>query len=92
MVSAGDGAEALERFPQERPALVFLDLEMPRLEGMRALPELRRLDPAVAVVILTAYGDTRSVVEGLCLGGLGPLSWRLDWWSPSFRTTRRVSD
>ena len=68
VISAEDGAAALERFARERPALVFLDLEMPRLGGMKALPELRRLDPAVAVVIVTAYGDTRAVVEAMRLG------------------------
>ena len=48
VITARDGAEALERLG-ERPDVVLTDIEMPRVNGLRLLEELRRLGvPAVA--------------------------------------------
>jgi two-component system chemotaxis response regulator CheY len=57
---AADGLEALEVARRERPALVFLDVDMPRLNGIEACRQLR-LDEAThgaTIVMLTAaHGD-----------------------------------
>jgi CheY-like chemotaxis protein len=57
---ANDGVEALELARRERPALVFLDVDMPRLDGIEACRALRA-EPATAemtIVMLTAaHGD-----------------------------------
>lgn len=55
-VTAEDGVEALERAAEERPDLVLLDIEMPRLDGLETLRRLRahpELD-GVPVVMVTA--------------------------------------
>ncbi|MBI4634776.1 MAG: sigma-54-dependent Fis family transcriptional regulator [Candidatus Rokubacteria bacterium] len=65
---AEDGEIALERFRQERPAVVLLDLEMPKRGGMETLPELRQIDPRASVIILTGYRDIPSVVAAMRLG------------------------
>jgi two-component system, OmpR family, alkaline phosphatase synthesis response regulator PhoP len=65
---ARDGAEALAFALQWQPALLILDLVMPKLEGMRVLRELREGDSRVAVLILTARGDEADKVRGLKLG------------------------
>jgi len=58
---AADGVEALEVARRERPSLVFLDVDMPRLNGIEACRELRG-DEATAeatIVMLTAaHGDS----------------------------------
>jgi two-component system LytT family response regulator len=49
---AGDGLEAVKAAAELRPDVVFLDIQMPRLDGFEVM-EL--LDPAIAVVFVTAY-------------------------------------
>ena len=45
VVTAEDGAAALQQVQREHPAVILMDLSMPRLRGMDALPEIKRLDP-----------------------------------------------
>src|SRR5207244_3460527 len=55
VVTAADGEEALERVQQEQPALVILDVVMPRMNGFEVLRALKS-DPAtepIAVIMLT---------------------------------------
>jgi two-component system chemotaxis response regulator CheY len=58
---AADGVEALEVAAHERPSLVFLDVDMPRLDGIEVCRRLRDDDPAgdLTIVMLTAaHGDS----------------------------------
>jgi CheY-like chemotaxis protein len=60
---AGDGLEAVEQAVRERPEIVFLDIDMPKLNGIEACRRLRS-DPATAgatIVMLT--GDSGDVAE-----------------------------
>jgi two-component system alkaline phosphatase synthesis response regulator PhoP len=65
---ARDGAEALANALQWQPALLILDLVMPKIDGMRVLRELREQECRVAVLILTARGEEADKVRGLKLG------------------------
>jgi CheY-like chemotaxis protein len=58
--TAADGAEALELAQREAAALrlVLLDLNMPRMDGEQALPELRRLCPQAPVVLMSGHSET----------------------------------
>ncbi len=51
---AGDGAEGLLRFREQRPDCVFLDLTMPVMDGFEALTEILAIDPTTLVIICTA--------------------------------------
>src|SRR5919197_1595471 len=55
--SAADGAEALRRVGGARYDLVVLDLLLPRVNGLTVLSELRRTQPELPVVILSARAD-----------------------------------
>jgi CheY-like chemotaxis protein len=58
---AADGVEALEVARQERPSLVFLDVDMPRLDGIEACRRLREDEATrdTTIVMLTAaHGDS----------------------------------
>jgi two-component system alkaline phosphatase synthesis response regulator PhoP len=65
---ARDGAEGLERALSLRPDLVLLDVMMPRLNGYEVLEELRRADPELVVLMLTAKGEEHDKVRGLRAG------------------------
>jgi len=59
LAEAGDGMAALETAQRERPEIVFLDYDMPRLNGIETCRRLRA-DPATAgatIVMLTAMSD-----------------------------------
>ena len=68
VLTAPDGGQALETIRQEDPALVLLDLQMPRLSGFDVLRTLREegLDPTVIVV--TAHGTLENAIEAMRAG------------------------
>ena len=66
--TARDGADALVRFSEKRPDAVLLDVMMPKKNGFAVCEELRRLDPLVPVIFLTAKDAEVDQVRGIALG------------------------
>jgi DNA-binding response OmpR family regulator len=60
------GADALKALAQARHALVLLDLGLPDMDGLQVLEALRRANPNVPVIVLTAHATDRG--RGLELG------------------------
>ncbi len=56
---AGDGAAAIEGIAETRPSAVLLDLSMPGMDGLEAIPEIRRGRPDIAIVILSGFSASR---------------------------------
>jgi len=78
VVTAGDGAAALEQVQREHPTVILMDLSMPRMSGMDALPEIKRLDPEVPVIICTAHTDLATAVRAMKLGAYDYLTKPFD--------------
>src|SRR6185437_5949283 len=70
---ASDGAEAIEQAAALRPDLIVLDLTMPGVDGLTALPEIREAAPDTAVVVLTAAEDDANLLTAIRLGAAGYL-------------------
>ncbi|MEO6569252.1 MAG: response regulator transcription factor [Opitutaceae bacterium] len=68
VTTAGDGAQALKLFPQEKFDLVLLDVMMPKASGYDVCRELRARGVRVPVLFLTAKGEEVDKVVGLKLG------------------------
>ncbi len=68
---AGDGREALALAAQVQPDLVLLDLSMPGLGGLEALPILRKVAPAARILILTMHDDESYLRQALRGGASG---------------------
>jgi DNA-binding response OmpR family regulator len=51
---ASDGQEAISLFPSLRPHIILLDLALPSLTGLDAIPRLRMMSPNVGIIVLTA--------------------------------------
>ncbi len=65
LVMAADGHEALSVIQQEVPALMLLDLEMPRMGGMELLRALRREGIDLPTIVITAHGSIETAVEAM---------------------------
>jgi DNA-binding NarL/FixJ family response regulator len=56
---AGDGRTALDGIAATRPEAVLLDLSMPDMDGLEAIPEIRKGDPDVAIIVLSGFSADR---------------------------------
>jgi two-component system response regulator FlrC len=62
------GAPALDRFAALGAQLVITDLKMPGLDGLAVLDEVRRIDPSVPVLLVTAHGTVEAAVAAMKRG------------------------
>jgi len=67
-LTAASGTEALKVAAQADLDLVLTDMKMPRMSGIELLSELKRLDPDLPVIIMTAYGTVEKAVEAMKKG------------------------
>jgi DNA-binding NtrC family response regulator len=63
-----DGSEALAKLDRVNPDLVLLDYQMPGMNGIEVLKEIRKRDENLPVVIITAYGTIERAVEAVKAG------------------------
>jgi DNA-binding NarL/FixJ family response regulator len=56
---AEDGRGALEGIAQTRPEAVLLDLSMPDMDGLQAIPQIRTSHPDVAIIVLSGFSVER---------------------------------
>jgi signal transduction histidine kinase/DNA-binding NarL/FixJ family response regulator len=68
---AADGQETLEQVAHQKPHVVLLDLQMPRVDGAEALRRLRAAYPTLGVIILTTYAQDERVFAALRDGARG---------------------
>ena len=70
---AGDGREAIDLARELQPDVILLDLSMPEMDGLEALPRLRTESPHCEVVVLTASGDEANLLTAIRGGAAGYL-------------------
>src|SRR6266704_355436 len=70
---AADGESAITAAERLQPAIILLDLSMPGLDGLRALPRLRGAAPDCEVVVLTASGTEENLLGAIRGGAAGYL-------------------
>ena len=66
--AAADGEEALERYYSSFYDVIVLDLNLPKLDGIEVLKEIRKEDPETRIIILSARSEVEDKVLGLDLG------------------------
>ena len=65
---AVDGLEAVDRARELRPDLVLLDMAMPRMDGLQALPLIREAVPDVRVIVLSGFNQATLEQEAMAAG------------------------
>jgi two-component system response regulator HydG len=76
---ANDGSIAIEKARDHPYDLVLMDIRMIKVSGLEALSEIKAMNPAIPVIIMTAYSSVESAVEALKNGAYDYLTKPLDF-------------
>ncbi|MBT7590865.1 MAG: sigma-54-dependent Fis family transcriptional regulator, partial [Candidatus Scalindua sp.] len=68
VMEASDGINAFDVIKAKKPSLVFLDINMPKINGIQVLEEINRMESPPMIVIVTAYGSERVAVDAMKKG------------------------
>lgn len=70
---AADGEAAVAKIAQLQPDVVLLDLHMPRMGGLEAIPEIRAASPDTKILVVTSFGDDEHLFAAIQAGAHGYL-------------------
>jgi two-component system response regulator HydG len=76
---ADDGSAAIERVHERAFDLILMDVRMVKVSGLQALAEIKAFNPAIPVIIMTAYSSVETAVEALKNGAYDYLTKPLDF-------------
>ncbi len=68
ITTASSGEEGIELFPKVQPNLVIMDVRMGGMTGLQTLEKIREIDARTPVIMMTAYGTTKTAIEAMKLG------------------------
>ncbi len=68
VLTARDGSEALRKIKDERIDVILTDLKLPSMDGIDILKEVKKIDPSIPVIVMTAYGSIETAVNAMKLG------------------------
>jgi DNA-binding NarL/FixJ family response regulator len=68
---AGDGRTAIEGIAETRPTAVLLDLSMPDMDGLEAIPVIRSDDPDIVIIVLSGFSADRMAPPAIERGADG---------------------
>ncbi|MCC6259626.1 MAG: response regulator transcription factor, partial [Anaerolineales bacterium] len=66
-----DGLEAIELAKQTKPDIVLLDVQMPRLNGLEAIPRIKEVSPKSNILVLTGFSESDQAYQAIKAGALG---------------------
>lgn len=79
VAEAEDGIEAVELCKKYSPDVLLIDVSMPNLNGIEAIPRIREGNPTVKIIILSVHSSRRFVSEALKAGADGYLLKNCDF-------------
>ena len=79
IIEADDGSTAIEKVKERPFDLVLMDVRMLKVSGLEALDEIKAFNPAIPVIIMTAYSSLETAVEAIKKGAYDYLTKPLDF-------------
>lgn len=65
---AENGVKAVEKYKELSPDLVIMDITMPEMDGIEAVKEIKKFNPAATVIMCSAMGQQSMVIEAIQSG------------------------
>ena len=78
IIKATSGEEGLKAYDKDKVGLVFLDIQMPGIDGISVLRKIRKINPQAKVIMITAKTDAGSRAKAKRLGAFDYISKPLD--------------
>lgn len=78
IVEASSAEAMLDQLEKDSPDMILLDVRLPQMSGIEALPHIRERFPAIPVILITAYADLRQAVAAVKSGADDYLSKPID--------------
>ena len=75
---AVDGVDCLSKIKQKKYDVIFLDIRMPRMDGMEALEKVQELSPETSIIMISGHGNIETAVESVRKGAFDFLQKPLD--------------
>ncbi|MCK4519879.1 MAG: response regulator [Candidatus Omnitrophica bacterium] len=92
VILANNGRQAIKLVKSDHPDIVFLDINMPVMDGIEALARIRKFNKEIPIILLTAHGDSKvtAVVNQLGISGFFPKKANLTQLTDILETTLRI--
>ncbi|QSI78933.1 MULTISPECIES: response regulator [Niveibacterium] len=71
VATASNGEEAVKLFGAHKPDVVTMDLTMPRMDGLECIRALRKIDPGISILVVSALADKATAIQALKEGAQG---------------------
>lgn len=68
VAEAADGVQAIDKYKEFQPDLVTMDITMPEMDGITALKEIKKYNPAAKVIMCSAMGQQAMVIDAIQAG------------------------
>jgi CheY-like chemotaxis protein len=68
VIAAANGQQAIAMVKNENPDIIFLDLNMPVMDGIEALKQIRLFNKTIPIIFISAYVDDKRVNEAMAYG------------------------
>ncbi|AEE96066.1 response regulator [Mahella australiensis] len=65
---AENGLKAVEKYKEDKPDLVIMDITMPEMDGIESVKKIKNLDPNANIIMCSAMGQQAMVIEAIQAG------------------------
>jgi len=78
ILTANNGKEAVARVKKEKPQVVLVDIRMSDMDGVEVLRQIKEINKATSIIMMTAYGAMDTIVEAMKLGAYDYITKPID--------------